>query len=457
MPKISGALSNYPARVSFATFVLLILVGTLVLCQPFARADAERPITWIEAMFTCISACCVTGLTVRSTGHDFSFGGQLAILVLIQIGGIGILTITNFLMLQLGGTMQMREKRLLHETLGAEGNANLGWVLRNVIRFTLIAEAIGAFLLTVRFLFEMPWPQAVWQALFHSVSAFCNAGFSLNDNSLVDYQNDWLVNGTVGGLIVAGGIGFPVVLDLLRQRRGTWQDRIANLHLHTKIMLLGTTGFILVGAVSYWLFEWDHALKDKSWSGAILIPIFQSVTCRTAGFNTIDQAELTGASLLVSIFLMFVGGGPCSTAGGVKVTSMLMIMLKAAHRVRGRATVSIYRRTIPQLSIDKASTLILFYVFIAAIALLLVLTLENAFGELDDRSVFLSGLFEVISALGTVGLSVNLTPHLSEPSLFVLMLLMFFGRLGPVSVFAALSLPERDASLKFVAEEPLVG
>lgn len=457
MAKITGALSNYPARISFAAVVLLILLGTLLLCAPISHGDQEEPISWIEGLFTCVSAVCVTGLTVRSTGADFSLFGQIVILVLCQIGGLGILTFTNFVMLQFGAALELREKRLLTETLGAAGNANFGWVLRNVLRYTLILESLGAVLLFARFVWEYPWQQALWQAIFHSVSAFCNAGFALSDSSLIAYQEDWWVLSTLSFLIIFGGLGFPVVLDLARQRRGSLWERLDRLYLHSKMMLLGTALLLLLGFGSFLLFEWDHALQRREWQARLLIPMFQSITCRTAGFNTIDLGELSGASLLFSIFLMLVGGGPCSTAGGIKVTTLMMFVLKSVGRVTGRPTVTLFRRTIPQSSIDKATTVLLFYVFIAASALLLILTLENSLDGIDGRQMFLPTMFETVSALGTVGLSVNLTSQLSEPSLFVLMVLMFIGRLGPITVFAALSLPEHDRSLKYVVEEPLVG
>lgn len=457
MAKITGSLSQYPARVSFVAVVLLILLGTLLLCAPASRASADRPITWLEGLFTCVSSVCVTGLTVRSTGNDFSLFGQIVIVLLCQIGGLGILTITNFVMLQFGGALDLRDKRLLKETLGTEGAVNFRWVLKNVLRFTLIAEFIGAAILFVRFAWDMSWPQAAWHAIFHSVTAFCNAGFSLNDSSLIAYQSDWTVILTISLLIIFGGLGFPVFLDLLRQRRKPWGERFDGLHLHSKLILLGTGVLLLVGTLSFLLFEWNDSLRDKSWQATILIPLFQSVTCRTAGFNSIDQAELNGASLFLSIFLMLVGGGPCSTAGGVKVTALVMLVLKSVGSLTGRSAISIFRRTIPQSSVDKATAVILFYVFIAGSGLLLILTLEDSLGGLDGRDKFLPCLFEVVSALGTVGLSVNFTTELSDLSLIVLIVLMFIGRLGPITVFAALSLPERDRALKFVSEEPLVG
>ena len=457
MAKITGALSNYPARVSFVAVLLLILVGALLLCAPWSHSNPEKPISWIDGLFTCVSSVCVTGLTVRSTGNDFSLFGQFVILLLCQLGGLGILTITNFVMLQFGGALELREKRLLSETLGAEGNVNFAWVLKNVLRYTLFLELGGALILFVRFLWDMPWPAAAWHAIFHSVTAFCNAGFSLNDSNLIAYQRDWCVILTISFLVIAGGIGFPVVLDLVRQRGRSFSKRLEGLHLHSKLMLIGTILLIFLGAGAFLLFEWNDSLKGKDWQARFLIPFFQSVTCRTAGFNSIDQAELNGASLFFSIFLMLVGGGPCSTAGGMKVTVIMMLVLKSAGRVFGKSTLSAFRRTIPQSSIDKATTVILFYVFIAGIGLLMILTIEDSLGGLNGRELFLPAFFEVVSALGTVGLSVNFTTQLTEPSLFVLMLLMFIGRLGPITVFAALSLPERERALRYVSEEPLVG
>ena len=485
MPQLAGSLVRYPARVTTAWFALTILLGTLILLMPWSRRTTAAPIGVVDACFTATSALCVTGLGVRSTGNDFSFFGQCVILTLIQLGGIGIMTLTTFILATISGKSGLRQQAIVHDTLGADGPADFRSILRLVFFFTFSVEFCGALLLWIRFLFEFDPSTAAWHAIFHSISAFCNAGFSLNDDSLMRYDGDFLVNIVVCTMIILGGLGFPVVSDLWRCARSRKPLIWDTVHVHTKITLLGTAIFLSGGVVGFLVLEWDGVLRNASWSETICIPIFHSVTCRTAGFNTIDVGLLSNATLFMSIILMVVGGGACSTAGGVKVSTTMMLMFHAMSRFRGKKAVSIFRRTIPEDSIDRAMASSMLFMVVGGLALIALLIVEQsntnkyvsdhstiasalisqdesslpsipmAAGTRDD--MFLRAMFEVASALGTVGLTINFTALLSDPGRCVIIVLMFMGRLGPLSVFAAVSRSAKENKILFAKEEPLVG
>jgi trk system potassium uptake protein TrkH len=437
-----------------------VTLGTLALLAPQCHGQraAEKPISVIDAAFTSTSAICVTGLTVRSTGHDFNFLGQLVILLLMQIGGVGIMTVTTYIMFGMDGRLNLREKLVIAETLGGDPRADLRWVVRNVLLLTLLIEGIGALILTVRFLFEYSPGEAIWQAVFHSVAAFCNAGFGLHDDNLVRYAGDPVVNFTIMGLIVLGGIGFPVMLDVSRNWRGDWYDRWDRLHLHSKLMLIGTSSLILLGTVVILALEWENELHDKPLWQRPMIAMFQSVTCRTAGFNTLNIGDLTNASLFACILLMAVGGGACSTAGGFKVSTIMVLLTHAWNALRGRRRINLFRKTIPLETVQRAIATAMLFFLVAVVAVTLLLVVEEAaHAETELKGAFLETVFEVVSALGTVGLSTGLTTRLSAPGLALIMLLMFIGRLGPISMFVALSQGQKKTQLEFLKEEPLIG
>ncbi len=261
MAKSIGSIKQHPARVSLIWYAATITIGAVLLMQPFSYTDERRPITGLDAAFTSTSAVCVTGLTVRSTGHDYSWLGQVIIMALIQLGGVGIMTVTTYITLQLGGRQGLRQRAIITETLGAGENADIRWVLGRVLRLTLIFEGVGALVLFLRFLFDYGPSTALWHALFHSVAAFCNAGFGLHDDNLVRYQGDWIVNLTIIGLIVMGGIGFPVMIDLGRHWEKPWRDRWDALLLHSKLMVAGTAFLLTFGTVMFLLLEADGVLQ----------------------------------------------------------------------------------------------------------------------------------------------------------------------------------------------------
>jgi trk system potassium uptake protein TrkH len=458
MSKFIGSLTKQPARASFAWYLLLILGGAVLLTQSFCRAEGAAAITFLDALFTATSATCVTGLAVRSTGNDFSWFGQAVILLLIQCGGIGIMTVTTYVTLQLGGRQNLRHRMIMVETLGTRAEMDLRWVLGKVIWLTFLFEGVGFLLLALRFQFDHPPLMAFWHALFHSVSAFCNAGFALRDDSLVPYQGDWLVNPTIMLLIVGGGIGFPVLLDVAGNMYGDWSDRWERLTLHSKIMLAGTLMLLALGAIGFLLLEWNGVLRDAPLATKVLAAAFHSTTCRTAGFNTVDVAELTNATLFLTIVFMMIGAGPCSAAGGFKVSTLAVLILRGWSSFRGFRQVTFARRGIPGSVIERATATALIFAAVGVIALTALLIFEQSSDpHRQQQDLFMDAAFEVISALGTVGLSTGMTVLLSPWGRAIIILLMFIGRLGPISVFAALSRPVRERSVQYAQQEPLIG
>lgn len=457
MAKLAGTLERYPARVSLYWYASVALLGTLLLRLPISNGNSEAPITFMDAWFTSTSALCVTGLTVRSTGQDFSFFGQAVILGLIQIGGIGIMTVTTLVMSQIVGS-GLRHRAIVSETLGATGRVHLRWILTSVLLFTICFESFGALVLFARFVRELPAQDALWYSVFHSVSAFCNAGFGLRDDSLTAYQGDVAVNLMICALIVSGGIGFPVLIDLSRSMRRGLRECWNELHLHSKLTLIATGVAILAGTALTMVLEWNHVLQDLPLQTRIMAPFFHSVACRTAGFNTIDIAQLSGATLFISIILMLIGAGACSTAGGIKVSTVAMLITQAFSRFAGSKHVNVFRRTIPQAAIDRALTTTMFYLFVAGAGITCLLVFDRHLETATaSRRSFVDAAFECVSALGTVGLSTGLTPQLSNPGRIIIIALMFLGRLGPITFFAALARTTVKTSLEYANEEPLIG
>lgn len=458
MVKVIGPLKQYPARVSAIWYMGTIFVGAILLLLPISRHPDREPISLLDAAFTSTSAVCVTGLGVRSTGDDFSWFGQCVILLLMQIGGIGIMTFTTSITFWLSGHQSLRGRVVLANSLGAESEPDLSWILRRVIFYTICVEGLGFILLTLRFLFDHSVDTAIWHALFHSISAYCNAGFSLYGDSMVRYQADWIVNLTVVMLIVVGGIGFPVMLDVTRNWKGVWWDRWDQLMLHSKLVLTGTISMIVIGTTAILMLEWSNTLAAMPVPGKVLAALFHSVTCRTAGFNSVDVMSLTNATLFVSIILMGIGAAPCSTAGGVKITTISVLLLRGLATLRGRQRILIWRRTVPRVVSDRSITTVILFATVAAVALTVLLLVEQSVEEhARSRGLFLDATFEVISALATVGLSTGMTPHLSVPGQIVIIILMFTGRIGPISLFAALSRSEQAAPFEYAEEEPLIG
>lgn len=456
MAQLTGSLTSYPARVSFTAYVFTILFGGFLLTLPVSRQPDRPSVTFVEGMFTATSACCVTGLVVRSTPHDFSFFGQAVILVLMQLGGLGIMTITTLAAFQLGGQATLRQQAVVAETLGIKGGHNLRSVALAVFLVVAVAEFVGFVMLAWSTWGRGTPGEVLWWSAFHAVSAFCNAGFSLSDDSLMGYAGNVSINATIASLIILGGIGFPVILDLMgraRQGQGFWQ----RLSVHTKLMLLGTAILIGAGAFSFWVFEQDGVLAGKPLSTRILTGIFHSVTCRTAGFNTVDYASLANPTLFLAIILMSIGAGPASTGGGFKVSTFMTLAVSSWSSFRGFPRANFGRRTIPQSAIRRATATALLFGAVAVVAMVALLSVESGSVAAERPRWFLEALFECVSALGTVGLSTGITASLTDAGKVVLMMLMLLGRLGPLTAAVALGRQRTPYQPAYLEEEPLVG
>jgi trk system potassium uptake protein len=456
MPQLTGSITSYPARVSFTAYVVTVLVGGFLLTLPAARQPDSPPVSLVDGLFTATSACCVTGLTVRSTASDFSPFGQGVILALMQLGGLGIMTITTLAAFQIGGQATLRQRAVVADTLGIKSGRDLRWVAGAVLLTVVVAEFLG-FVLLCWSTWNTAAPQEVlWQSLFHSVSAFCNAGFTLTDDSMARHAGNLPINLIIGCLVIIGGIGFPVIFDIasrLRERRDFWQ----RLTIQSKLMLIGTAGLLAVGAISFWALEWDESLGREPLPTRILMGLFHSMTCRTAGFSSVDYAALASPTLFLTIILMAIGAGPCSTGGGFKVSTFMTLAVSSWTSFRGLPRANFFRRTIPATAIRRATATALLFGAVAIVAMVALLTVESRGSIASRPRWFLEALFECISALATVGLSTGITPMLSNPGKIVLMALMLMGRLGPITAAVALGRQKTPYQPEYLEEEPLVG
>jgi len=325
-----------------------------------------------------------------------------------------------------------------------------------VLLTVLIAEFLGFVLMCWATWTAGPPAEVIWRSLFHAISAFCNAGFALGDDNFTRHAGSVPINLVICGLIIVGGIGFPVIFDVgsrLRQRRYFWQK----LSIQSKLMLIGTAGLLAIGAVSFWLLEWDEALARESLRNRILMGLFHSTTCRTAGFNTIDYAALASPTLFLTIILMAIGAGPCSTGGGFKVSTFMTLAVSSWTSFRGLPRANVFKRTIPATAVRRATATALLFGAVATVALVALLTVESDGIAASRPRWFLEALFECISALATVGLSTGITASLTDPGKFVLIALMLIGRLGPITAAVALGRQRQPYQPEYLEEEPLVG
>jgi trk system potassium uptake protein len=443
---------DFPGRASVLGFALLILVGTGLLMLPAAAVGP--PVSAMDALFTATSAACVTGLIVLDTGSDFTLFGQGVILMLIQIGGLGIMTLSILFLLVAGTRPGLMERTVIRQDFSPSEQVNPADILRVVVLLTLGIEATGAALLFPVFRNDFSTPVALYQAGFHAVSAFCNAGFSLFPDSLSGYGDHPLMNLAVCGLIVSGGIGFLVLLEIgkaLRRKRRRWEG----LSLHAK-MAISATLFLLAGSfVLVLLLEWRHTLADLPLPGKIMAAAFQAVTPRTAGFNTVPIGDLTNETLFLFMLLMFVGGSPGSCAGGIKTTTLACLVLLGFSRLGGHKRPRVFRRTIPVNTVWRSLQVGLTSGFVVVVGLMLLLIAERGNPSADpNRAQFPELLFEVVSAFGTAGLSTGATPSLSAGGKLTITALMYVGRLGPLVLGMAFS--RRSAPRTAYAEENLM-
>jgi len=441
-----------PERIFILGFAGYILLGTLFLWLPLSAA--RDPISFVDALFTSTSAVCVTGLVTVDISKSFSFFGQVVTIVLFQVGGLGIITFSTVFFVMMGRGISFKGREIVQSTFLHTPQANFMVILKSVLWFTIFFESIGILLLWYRFGYDFPVGQAFYQAIYHAISAFNNCGLSLFPDSLVRYQGDLIVNLTVMALIVAGGIGFVVQHEVFAKLRG----RQKKLSVHTRIVLLSTGILILGGAVLIYVFERDHILYGLPARNQILAVFFQSVVPRTAGFNTVDIGFLTNATILLMIILMSIGASPGSTGGGVKTTSASLLFLLMWARLRGNEEVNVFRRTIPKEIISKTIAIIFASGF--AVSLVTSVLLFTSAGDLapsETRRFFVEYLFETVSAFGTVGLSMGVTPDLNTVQKMVIILMMFAGRVGPLTLAFSFSRRAMTKSLIYAEEGIMVG
>ena len=415
-------------------FLGIILLGTLLLALPVATKDGHS-IGLLDSLFTATSAVCVTGLVAVDTGTTFSLFGQAVLLVLIQVGGLGFMVFATRIMLMLGRRISIKNRLLIRESMNGASLSNLGTLARRYLLLALGIEAVGAALLAIRFVPMFGLRRGAWFAVFHAVSAFCNAGFDLfgGFSSLTGFAADPLVLLTVAALIVLGGLGFSVILDVLRSRQG-----LKNLSLHTRIVLTFTLALLLAGTAFYTLVE--RGRLD------VFNAFFQSVTMRTAGFNSVDLSAFTDSSKLFSSLLMMVGASPASTGGGMKTTTVAVVALLIFSVVKGDDGVNAARRRISADTVRRALAVVALFLTMLTLGTLSLSILENGRFSLADI------LFECSSAMGTVGVSAIGTPNLCPVSRALLMPMMFLGRVGPLTL--AIAMARRQGNVKPVAKFP---
>ena len=435
-------------QIIVAGYLCIVLLGTLLLSLPFASADGQRA-PFLTALFTAVSSSCVTGLVLRDTATGWSAFGHIVILLLIQVGGLGFMTVATFLYHAFQKRMGLRSRELMVESINTThvgGIMHLAW---KIVVLTAAFELAGALLLLTRFAPRFGLNRGLWYALFHSVSAFCNAGFDLMGVlspgcSLTPFYDDPVVNITLMLLIQVGGLGFLVWEDLFRCR---W--RVKRWRLHTKLVMSVSAILTFGGALLFFFFEAGATGEGLTLGGRVWTALFASVTARTAGFNTVDIASMAGASKLLTIFLMVIGGSPGSTAGGVKTTSLAVIVLFAYASFRGREKPTVFGRSISVDTFRKSCGVLFFNINLALIAAILLC----AWQPLDP----VDAVFETVSAIGTVGMTAGITQSLCPVSAYIIALLMFLGRVGSVSFAVALLAKRSAPPVEYPVEEITVG
>lgn len=424
------------AKLLVLGFLVLILIGAFLLQLDISLVE-NKNITFIDSIFVATSATCVTGLSTVPINDTFNVFGKCVLLFLIQIGAIGFMTFVCLVFQMLGKKLSLRNRVLFEESFDIVTD-DIKKLVKRIVIFSFITEIVGAILLTFSFIPKFG-KIGIFYSIFHSVSAFCNAGFDLFGNtSLIKLQSDWYVNVVIMTLIILGGIGYLVIFDILKKIKYTviekrkFKHLFSRFNLHTKIVLITTLSLIIVGFLLFFILEFYNinTLYNKDLGDKILISLFQSVSARTAGFNTIDMSMCTKSTNLMYMVLMFIGGSPTSTAGGIKTVSFAILILTVVSMLRKKRKISIYNKQIPEENVRKAIVIFFLSITIIFFALLLFMTFEDC--------DLLEGMFEIVSAFGTVGSSLGITSDLTYFGKILLMVLMFIGRLGSVTVIMSM-------------------
>lgn len=419
------------------SFVFVILVGSILLALPISNNGV--PQSYLDHLFVATSATCVTGLVPFAVIDQYSRFGQIVLIVLMQIGGLGLMTLLFMLMSLMKQKLLLKEKKLIQDSLSKSDLQDIPKFIRSIVKYTLIFELIGVVLFSIRFIPMYGVKAGLFNSLFLSVSAFCNAGLdNISTTSLSGFVNDPLINLTVCGLIITGGLGFVVWLDLrgtLTQafkKKYTFRKIKNTLQVHTKVVLIMTIGLLVVGTVFIYLLEFNNPLTLGPLSGGnkVMSAFFQSTTLRTAGFSTVSIAALRPATQLLMCMFMFIGGSPGGTAGGIKTTTFAMLFIFVLFILRNDNHINVMKRDIPRINFMKAYVVAVMYISVLFIAIFVL--------SITEATPFLGIVFESFSAIATVGLSMDVTPTLSAIGKIVIILLMFIGRVGPITIIVSI-------------------
>lgn len=418
-----------PAQVVLLSFGGWILLGSLILMLPVSSAPGKS-LNYIDALFMSTSATCVTGLATISLVDDFSVFGQMVILILTQVGGLGIMTLSSSMAVIMGKNLQMREQVIMQDVLDTQSSSELLTLIVDIIRYTFVIEFVGAIVLTVGFYQEgFEIGQALYFGFFHSIMAFCNAGFALFNNSLEDFKFEPILHVTVLVLLVLGGIGFSVMKDLVTTIKARRSFR--TLSVHTKLVLSINTLLWSFGAIYLFFGEFLHAFQEMSMWERFQVSIFQSFTTRTAGFNSINLNSLHPHSIYMMLLMMFIGASPGSTGGGVKTTTFAVLLQSVTTTLKGKYEVEFFERRVPPATVVKSIAIFIISLIVVSAGILVMMRIE------PDKS-FLALFFEVTSAFATVGLSLGVTPFLTGLGKIVITIMMFIGRVGPLTLVLAI-------------------
>ncbi len=464
--KIKKQKKIHPPRIIFFSYLCAVIIGALLLELPMSTTGPGR-LNFIDALFLSTSATCVTGLVVKNIGSDLTTFGQMVMLILIQIGGLGIMTLSTFYLMILGKRISMKNQLIIRDTLDKTKGISVNKLVKSVLLFTFTTEFLGAFLLFIRFKVSdnpvLPYGsdfQIAYYSIFHSISAFCNAGFTLFSKNMEAFSNDNFVVLTMTVLIILGGLGFLVVFNL--QNLKFWKkDRTlkGKLSLHSKVVLISTATLLIFGAMIIGSIEWDNTFKDFTLAEKMQSAFFCSATPRTAGFNIIDTNSMKTATLFFMMFLMFIGASPGSTGGGIKTCTLAILVATTYSIIKGNPNVTVFKRTVPQRVVQEAISIVVISVYIVLISTTLLLITEQTS---EVRNMVANGylvkvLFEVISAFGTVGLSTGITPYLSLAGKFLIIIIMLVGRISPLAIALIVGKREDYPSIKYPEETVMVG
>ncbi|XXM70844.1 TrkH family potassium uptake protein [Lysinibacillus sphaericus] len=431
-----------PPQLLVVTFIFFITLGMLLLKLPFATEDG---ITMLDALFTSTSAMTVTGLIVVDTGSVFTTFGEVVIMCLIQIGGLGIMSFAVLIFMMIGKKIGFKERLLIQQALNQTSVGGVIKLVKYLFYFSFTVEAAAVVLLATQWVPEYGWGRGLYVSLFHSISAFNNAGFSIWEDSLMGYAGNPVVNLVISLLFIIGGIGFTVLVDLYKKRT------LKKLSLHTKIMLWGTLIINTAAMIILFILEYNnpHTLANLSLFDKVQAAYFSAVTPRTAGFNTLDYGVMERDSIFLTILLMFIGAGSASTGGGIKLTTFVVISLSVFAFLKEKREIRLFRRTISEFHIFKALAVSMMSVFLVFTALFIMNISEKSAG-------FLEILFEVVSAFGTVGLSMGITGSLTDIGKSVIIIVMFIGKLGPLTLAFSLSRPDKE-KIRYPKDDIMTG